>query len=341
MTMVYFEDDAKPGLLQNKTFGIIGFGALARTATYRLRDNGLNVIVSGNSDDQSRAYAESLNVGTIANTVKQSDIVLLLLPDETMPRTYIEAVSPHLRRGQTLIFSSAYTVAFGFIEPPPFVDVGVIAPRDAALRDGEYNTGGGHDQPAEQAIEQTPSYLSVWQDASRNAWDIVLAVAHAIGALKAGAIELNAEQEAELSLFIQQTILPAFHHMITKAANLLMDQGYPAEAVLIDLYLAGRFSSYIRQIASTGLLPALQNASLTSQYGTMSRMERFNDLKLERLLEVTLEEIRDGSFAREWSQEHADGHPRLSKLLRHHANMDLWELEQQTLELTDDNRRFR
>ncbi|PJF20390.1 MAG: hypothetical protein CUN56_16415, partial [Phototrophicales bacterium] len=130
-------------------------------------------------------------------------------------------------------------------------------------------------------------------------------------------------------------ILPAFHHIITTAARLLMSEGYPVEAVLTDLYLSGKFTDYIHQAARSGLMHALSLSGQTGQYGTLSRMERFNELKLERLMEVTLEDIRNGNFAREWSREQADGKPRLNKLLKQHQSQDLWDLEQQVLEMKD------
>ena len=100
----------------------------------------------------------------------------------------------------------------------------------------------------------------------------------------------------------------------------------------MDLYLSGEFNDYLSRAADNGLIHALQLSSLTGQYGIFSRLERFNDLKLERLMEVTLEEIRSGNFAKEWAKEYADGYPRLRKLTTQQERMDLWELEQQTIE---------
>ena len=179
------------------------------------------------------------------------------------------------------------------------------------------------------------SFVAVGQDASNHAWDTVLAIAAVIGSLKAGAAEVTVEQEAALNLFVQQAILPAFYHMMTAAAQLLMQQGYPAEAVLTDLYLSGKFSDTLQRVGQLGLLRTLRQSSKTGQYGTFSRLGRFNELKLERLMEVCLEEIRNGKFAHEWSQEYADGHPRLTQLLKQQELLDLWELEQQTREYFD------
>ena len=65
----------------------------------------------------------------------------------------------------------------------------------------------------------------------------------------------------------------------------------------------------------------------------MSRIDRFNELKLERLMEITLQQIRDGTFAREWAKEYEDGYPRMKRLAKLRERLEIWELEKQTIEL--------
>ena len=50
-------------------------------------------------------------------------------------------------------------------------------------------------------------------------------------------------------------------------------------------------------------------------------------------MEVTLEEIRDGEFAREWAKEYSDGYHRLRKLLQNQAKLEIWDMEQQALDM--------
>jgi ketol-acid reductoisomerase len=323
MTVVYYENDARVQVLQDNAVGVIGYNGLARAFALNLRDSGLQVTVGANGSERSNALTDGFNCDSISAVTQQTEVILLLIPDQLMADLYIREISPNLHRGNTLIFASSYNIAYGFIEPPPFVDVGLVAPRTggSAMRD-QFVYGMGF-----------PSFVAVWQDASRQAWERVLAVARACGALRAGAIELNIEQEAELSLFVQQAVLPPLVHILKTASQLLLAQGYPAEAVLTDLYLSGKFNAAIQQIAKYGLLETFQKRTSTDQYSILSRLERFVDLKLERLMEITLEEIRNGQFVREWNQENTEGQLHLSKLLRQFQNNDLWELEQQTLDL--------
>lgn len=324
MTTVYLEEDADPQALAGRTVGLIGYGALGQSVALNLRDNGVEVLVSAlHADGAQAAQQDGMPLAGAAVVAQRADILYLMLPNEAMPAVYMAHISPHLRRGSTLLFSSGYNLTFGYIEPPPFVDVGLIAPRaqGAEVR-ARYLAGDG-----------VLSFVAVGQDASRQAWTTLLAVAGAAGLLRAGAVEVSIEQEAELNLFVQQAIIPAFFHLMTTAAALLMRAGYPAEAALADLYLSGKFSDYLRQADLHGLLEAVRGAPLPDEYATFSRLNRFSDLKTERLMEVTLEEIRSGSFAREWAREYADGYPHLQKLRRLQQELDLWDWEQQTLDL--------
>lgn len=324
MTMAYREQDGHLEHLHGKHIGVIGYGDLGQPVALNLRDSGVTVMVGARTDQtRQAAEAEGLAAASIDNVVQQAQVILVMLPNEIMPAVYLEHVSPHLRRGHSLIFSSGYNITYRFIEPPPFVDVGLIAPRimGAGVRE-MYLSGQGYG-----------SFVSVGQDASGQSWNTVLAVARAMGALKLGAIEVSFEQETELDLFAQQTLAPALHHLIKTAVDVLLARGYPPDAVFTELYLSGALAYYFDRVAQRGLLKTLNDRSLTEQYSAVSRMDRYYDLKLERQMEIALKEIHSGEFAREWSKEFTDGNRRLKSFYKTQDKLELWELEQQALEM--------
>ncbi len=324
MTVIYHDEDGRLEVLAGKRVGVIGYGNMGRPVALNLRDSGIEVLVSEpRPEKQAQAAAEGFLQTDIEEVVRASDVIMPLLRDEAMPKIYLEHVSPALRRGQALVFSSAYNLTYGFIEAPPFVDVGLVSARTlgAAVRE-RYVSGEGF-----------ASFVAVAQDASRQAWDVVLGLAKAMGALKGGAIEILFEQETQLDLFLQQAILPIFHYAVISAAQLLIETGYPPEAVFTELYLSGETSDYLKQAAYHGLMHALDLQALPAQYGTLSRYDRFNSTQFTRLMEITLEEIRSGKFAQEWAKEFNADYPRLRQLLKTRKDMDIWELEQQTLDL--------
>jgi ketol-acid reductoisomerase len=163
-----------------------------------------------------------------------------------------------------------------------------------------------------------------------------LAVAQGAGVLRAGAIEVSAEHEAQLALFVQQAIIPAFHHIMVTASELLIGQGIPPEAAFADLHIAGRFFDYLLQANRDGLMPTLLQQPLIAQYAALSRMARFSELRLERMMDDALRDIRGGAFAKEWLREQEEGLVRLNRLRKQENERPVWDYEQQTLDLMRD-----
>ena len=324
MAVVYRERDANPKALEGHRIAVIGYGNLGRPVALNLRDSGVSVIIGNLDDDYAhQARMDGFRVMGLSEAATNADVKLMLLPDEAMPEIYLAHVASSLRPGDTLLFASGYNVAFGFIEPPPVVDVLLLAPRTmgTGVREG-YVAGRGF-----------LSFVAVGQDATGKAWDRLMALALAAGSLRAGALELSFRQEAELDLFVQHALLPALHTLMFAAADLLIKEGYPPEAALLDLYISGELGYSLHKAAELGMMDTLKLYSLTGQYGMLSRTERFQEPKLRRQMEIELDDIRTGKFAQEWAAEYANGYPRLEALRRKRDMMSLWALEQQVLEL--------
>lgn len=322
MAIVYHEADANLGLLIDKTIAVLGYGNMGRPMALNLRDSAFPVLI-GNLPDRyaEQAYRDGFEVLAIADAAARADVLLVLLPDEIAAQIYVQDIGPGLRPGDTMMFASGYNVAFGFIEPPPFVDVVLVAPQAIGPHVREsYVNGTGF-----------ASFVAVEQDASGAAWARVLAIAKALGALRRGAIELTFRQEAELDLFTQQTVLPALHAILQTALEVLGREGFPTESVLLSQYLSGELGYLISRWAELGVPAALELHPRTTQYGTLSRIEQFKELKLKRQMEAVLDTIRSGAFAQEWAADYADGYPRLEALRRRLQNLPIWRGERELL----------
>lgn len=322
MPVSYRDADANLGLLTEKEIAVLGYGNLGRPMALNMRDSAFPVLIGNPPDDyKTIAYRDGFEVVDITEAARRANLLLMLIPDEVAPQVYLTEVAPHLQPGDTLVFASGYNVTFGFIEPPPFVDVVLVAPQTVGegVREG-YVAGVGF-----------PSFVAVAQDASGQAWPRVLAVAKALGALHRGAIELTFQQETELDLFAQQALLPAIFGVLQTAIDVLNREGFPPEAIFTSLYLSGELGYVISKWAETGILPSLTLHSLTQQYGTLSRIERFKEVKLTRQMEMILDSIRYGRFAQEWAAEYADGYPRLEALRRRLESQPIWQIEREVL----------
>ncbi len=296
MATIYYDDDADPAAIAGETIAILGYGNQGAAQAQNLRDSGVDVIV-GNIDDayHATALADGFTVVPIAEAVIRADALFLLTPDEVMPEVYERDVAPHLRAGQLLDFAHGYNVGFGLIAPPPSIDVVMIAPRmiGAGVRDS-YRSGDGF-----------PSFVGVHQDATGRATDRMLALARAVGSTRAGCLETSFVDEATLDLFSEQAFGPAFGRVMMAAIDTLTEAGFPPEAVLMELYLSGELAYSFQKMREMGALRQHELHSHTSQYGTISRSPRYFDLDplLKARMRETIDEIRSGAFATEWSTD--------------------------------------
>ena len=104
---------------------------------------------------------------------------MLLAPDTVQPKIYSENIEPNLTDGKTLMFGHGFNIRFNTIEPPPEIDVSMIAPKAPGHRVRETFIEGGC----------TPGLLAVHQDCSGVAKDTALSYAWGIGVTRAGALE--------------------------------------------------------------------------------------------------------------------------------------------------------
>jgi ketol-acid reductoisomerase len=300
VSRIYHDEDADLAALSGSTLAVVGYGNQGRSQALNLRDSGIAVVV-GNIRDAAftRAEADGFEALPVAEACARADGVLVLVPDEVMPAVWREQVAPALEAGDLAVFASGYNVAFGLLEPAPDLDVVLVAPRmiGAGVRDA-YLSGAGF-----------PSFVGVQQDASGRARERMLAVAKAIGSTRAGCIEMTMHDEASLDLFTEQGFGPAFGRVMMTAVELLVEAGYPPEAVLLELYLSGELAYSFEKIRELGMARQMELHSHTSQYGSATRGARFLDLEgpLRERMGAVLAEIRSGGFAQEWSrnQEHA------------------------------------
>ena len=317
---VYHDQDADLGLLQDRQIAVIGYGNQGRAQALNLRDSGLGVLVSNRDDAYARqARDDGFSVFPIPQAASEADVLMLLIPDEVAPEVFKREIAPNLADNDALVFASGYSIAFGSIVPPAAVDVVLVAPRmiGAGVRE-LYLEGRGF-----------PSFIGVAADHTGQARQLALALAKSIGSTRAGVVEVTFAQEAELDLFTEQCFGPAFGHVLTTAVDLLLEQGYPPEAVLLELYMSGELAYTLGKMAELGIIEQTALHSRTSQYGSMSRGLRYVLPELRKKMETGLGEIRSGAFAQEWAEEQAAGSPTLKALQDAARSLPLHQLEQQ------------
>ena len=160
--------------------------------------------------------------------------------------------------------------------------------------------------------EGLPAYLAVHKDASGDGWEIALAYAEAIGSGRARLWRTTVREETEVDLFGEQAVLcGGMNALVVAAFETLVARGYSPEIAYLECvhqlkYLADLLhdrgiAGLRRGISGTALFATLRGGGDR----TASRAE------LERMLE----EVRNGTFAKEWAAEVAAGRPRIAAAL--------------------------
>ncbi|HZD74897.1 MAG TPA: NAD(P)-binding domain-containing protein [Actinomycetota bacterium] len=301
----YREGDEDPDALSGQTVAVVGYGNLGRSMALNLRDSGLAVSV-GNADDSYRpiALADGFEVAGIAEAVAAADVVYVLIPDEVIPEVFREQIGPSLRAGTCVCFASGYVLAFGLVTPPPGVDVLLLAPRmlgEEVRR--TYLEGRGF-----------LSYVSVEQDATGKAKARLLGLARAAGSLRRGAMELTAQHEALLDLFVEQGFGAYLGVALQSAFQVGAQAGLPAEAMVVELYMSGEMARTLQAFADNGFFRSVTWHGLSAAFGGFLRTTEIDMEAMQRHFREILEDIRSGGFARRFQEEQAGGYPSLAAI---------------------------
>src|SRR5690606_10249975 len=146
---------------------VIGYGSQGHAHAQNLRDSGVKVVVANRRDSANGKLAieHGFDPLSVADAVKQADLVIITLPDEVQPEVYEQSIKPNLKAGAALGATHGFNIHFKTIVPPAGVDVIMVAPKGPGhtVR-SEFERGGG-----------VPCLLAVHQDATGKAFDIAMA----------------------------------------------------------------------------------------------------------------------------------------------------------------------
>ena len=87
---VYYEKDADLSLIKGKKVTIVGYGSQGHAHAQNLNDSGVKVTVGLRKDGASWAKAKKagLKVAAVEEAVAGADVVMMLMPDESIAATY-------------------------------------------------------------------------------------------------------------------------------------------------------------------------------------------------------------------------------------------------------------
>src|SRR5256714_3855450 len=295
---IYYDADADLGRLKGKTIAILGYGSQGHAHALNLRDSGCEVVVGLRAGSASRADAErqGLTVLDVGEAASQGDVVMILLPDEKQAEVWEAEIRDGIAPGNLLMFAHGLSIHFGQIEPPPGVDVGMVAPKGPGhLVRRQFTEGRG-----------VPCLMAIHQDATGTAADLVLAYASGIGGGRAGVIETTFKDECETDLFGEQAVLCGGATELVRAGfETLVEAGYdPRLAYFECLHELKLIVDLMYEKGIQGMRFSISN---TAEYGDMTRGPRVIGEEARAAMKPILADIQSGEFAREWIAENRAG----------------------------------
>jgi ketol-acid reductoisomerase len=302
---IFYDDDADLALLQGRTVAIIGYGSQGHAHALNLKDSGAEVVVGLREESASveQARAEGLEVAPVADAAARGDIVMILAPDELHRAVWEGAVAEGIEKGNLLLFGHGFSILYGEVEPPPDVDVALVAPKGPGhLVRRQYLEGSG-----------VPGLIAIHQDATGSAFDVALAYARGIGCTRGGVIKTTFKDETETDLFGEQAVLCGGTSELVRAGfDTLVEAGYdPRMAYFEVLHELKLIVDLMYEKGISGMRYSISN---TAEYGDMTRGPRIVTDETRKAMKQILSEIQSGEFAKEWIAENRAGQEHFKRL---------------------------
>ncbi|MEY4729697.1 MAG: hypothetical protein RL020_855 [Pseudomonadota bacterium] len=307
---VYYDKDADLSLIKGKKVTIVGYGSQGHAHAQNLQDSGVKVTVGLRKDGASWSKAEKsgLKVAEVAAAVKSADVVMMLLPDETIAQVYRDEVEPNIKKGGVLAFAHGFNVHYGQVVPRADLDVIMIAPKGPGhLVRSTYTQGGG-----------VPSLIAVYQDKSGKAKDLALSYAAANGGTKGGVIETNFREETETDLFGEQAVLCGGCVELVKAGyETLTEAGYAPEMAYFECL--HELKLIVDLMYEGGIANMNYSISNNAEYGEYVSGPRVINENTKQVMRDILKDIQTGEYAKSFILENRAGAPTLGARRRLNA----------------------
>ena len=311
---VFYDKDADLSLIKGKKVTIVGYGSQGHAHAQNLNDSGVKVTVGLRKDGASwsKAEAAGLKVEEVARAVRGADVVMILLPDESIPQVYNADVAPNMKKGAALAFAHGFNIHYNQVVPRDDLDVIMVAPKGPGhtVR-SEYLKGGG-----------VPSLIAVHQDRSGKARDIALSYAAANGGTKGGVIETNFREETETDLFGEQTVLcGGAVELVKMGFETLVEAGYAPEMAYFECL--HELKLIVDLMYEGGIANMNYSISNNAEYGEyVTGPEVINETS-RAAMRAALKRIQNGDYAKMFILEGRTNYPSMTARRRLMAQHDI------------------
>lgn len=295
---VFYDKDCDISLIKGKKIAIIGYGSQGHAHALNLHDSGCDVTVGlrKNGASWSKAEGAGLKVVEVNDAVKEADVIMLLLPDESIAQVYKDSVEPYAKQGAVLGFAHGFTVLYGQVVPRADLDVIMAAPKAPGhtVR-STYTQGGG-----------IPHLVAVYEDKSGVARDIAMSYASANGGGRAGIIETTFRDETETDLFGEQAVLcGGAMELIKSGFEVLTEAGYAPEMAYFECL--HELKLIVDLIYEGGIADMNYSVSNNAEYGGYVTGPKVINDASKAAMRQCLKEIQTGEYAKNFILEDKAG----------------------------------
>ena len=152
-----------------------------------------------------------------------------------------------------------------------------------------------------------PDLACVEQDHTGSAWDLALSYAWGVGGARSGIIKSTFKDETEEDLFGEQAVLcGGLVEMIKAGFETLTEAGYPPELAYFEVY--HEMKMIVDLMYESGIHFMNHSISNTAEYGEYYAGPKVINDESRRAMKEILARIQDGSFARDFMDDCANGH---------------------------------
>ncbi|MBI6750936.1 ketol-acid reductoisomerase [Pseudomonas syringae] len=300
---VFYDKDADLSLLTGKRIAVIGYGSQGHAQALNLRDSGIDVVIGlrEGGSSWSKAAGAGLAVMPVQEAVSGADLVVLLIPDESIADVYSRDIAPAISKGAALVFAHGFNIHYGQVTPRPDLDVFMVAPKAPGhtVR-STYTAGGG-----------VPALIAVDQEVSGVARQLAMAYASAIGCGKAGIIETDFREETETDLFGEQVVLcGGAVDLIKNGFEVLVEAGYSPELAYFECL--HELKLIVDLIYEGGISNMNYSISNNAEFGEYVTGPKIVTSETKQAMREALTFIQNGSYAKEFILESKAGNPTLT-----------------------------
>ncbi len=278
-------------ILKNETIAVLGYGVQGPGQACNLRDNGFNVIVG---QREGKTYQKAVEDGwvpgqtlfSLEEAAQRGTIVCMLLSDAAQIQVW-PRIKQYLTPGKTLYFSHGFAITWNDrtgVIPPADIDVIMVAPKGSgtSLRT-MFLEGRGLN-----------SSYAIYQDASGNAKDKVLAFGIGIGS--GYLFETTFQREATSDLTGERgSLMGAIQGLLLAQYEVLRENGHsPSEA--FNETVEELTQSLMPLFAAKGMDWMYANCSTTAQRGALDWFPRFHDA-IKPVMQQLYQSVKEGTEA--------------------------------------------